>query len=103
GNVGRRVGEAGDRPEARVVGEIACPSGARQDADRGVEAEPPRLGEEALVSRTQSRHQRRTRIPARAGHLAAWPPRPRSTTFVRTKELTVACSARKRSITEARR
>src|SRR4029077_6416790 len=43
----------------------------------------------------------RTRVPARAGQAAARPDRPRSIAPVRTKELTVACKARKRSSTAA--
>src|SRR6202158_5786020 len=45
----------------------------------------------------------RTRVPARAGQAALRPDRPRSTALVRTKELTVACRARKRSSTAASR
>ena len=97
GGDGERHGFCGIRPLA-LKGE---------KAHRGVEGEPARFGLQsgrgALPQPSPWRvAHKSTWLPARAGHLATVSGWPRKRTSVRTNEFTVACSARKRSSTEAR-
>ena len=97
-----RISEPRRRPEARRFGRIGGSCRTGQDAHGSIESEASRLSEQPRVGRAaRPLHYSRTRIPARAGQAAARPGRPRSTTFVRANELTVACKARKRSSTAA--
>src|SRR6266508_1797241 len=107
GDFRRQIRGPGGAGEAGSPGRIGPASEKGQDPHSRVEAEALRLVLEAAHWRlaapggTGSGHSR-TWLPARAGQLAATPGRPRRTASVRTNEFTVACSARKRSSTDAR-
>ena len=100
----RRIGHARRRAKPRRLRRVGRSSRLGEDAHRRVEAEAPRLRQQLRMRRAAgARHYSSTRMPARAGHAAARPDRPRTAALVRTNEFTVACSARKRSSTAASR